>query len=371
MKVLQLSSAQSWRGGEQQLIYLQEELPKLGINSSIFCKKNSDLHAYCQNKNLPHTTFSGEKFTAIFQLANTCRKAKPQLLHAHDSHSHTTAWLALSLKLIDIPLVVSRRVDFPIGTNILSQKKYNHSAVKKIICVSKAIQKIIEPQIKEKTKLTVVHDGIDPQRFAKRQPYPLSEKEKKQGTIRKELNISEEQILIGNVAALAPHKDYPTFIKTAHLLLDRGIPAHFLLFGEDGGCQKEIEQRIARSPYRKRFHLMGFRKDISLLLPELDLFLFTSKTEGLGSTLLDAMYCGVPIASTSAGGIPEIVQHEKNGLLAPPRNARKLALQAERILLDKKLSKRLVEQGKQQVSLFSKTAMSQKTAEIYGQIAAK
>jgi len=365
MKILQLSSAESWRGGEQQLSYLQEELMDSGISSMVFCKKNSALHTYCKTNQIPHETFSGGKFAAVVQLAGVCRKAKPQLLHAHDSHSHTIAWLAQQLKLIDTPLVVSRRVDFPIGKNALSLKKYNHPSVKKIICVSKAIQKIVEPKIEKKEKLCVIHDGIDFQRFAERQPYPLSEAEKKEGLLRKELHIDKSSFLLGKVAALAPHKDYPTFIKTAELLLQKGIPAHFLLFGHDGGCKREIEQLIAGSPYRKRFHLMGFRQDIHLLLPELDIFLFTSKTEGLGSSLLDAMYCGIPIVSTSAGGIPEIVQHEKNGLLATVGNTTELALQVERLIQDKELTKKLIKNGKQRVLHFTKTAMAQKTTRIY------
>ncbi len=371
MKVLHLSSAVTWRGGEQQLAYLLEELPSRQVQNAVLCPQKSPLHEYCLKHGIPHETFKPKpfkKWNGLLALKRACQKEKPALLHAHDSHSHSIAWLAHETKVIQTPLVISRRVDFPIGGNRLSRKKYNHPSLQKIICVSEAIRKIIAPQIKDPKKICVVHDGMDPARFAtdeSRPSYPLSPQQKKQGRLRQSLGIPEEHFLIGKVAALAPHKDYPTFVKTAELLLRENLPAHFLLIGRDDGCQREIEQLIAQSRQPERFHLLGFRNDIPYILPELDLFLFTSKTEGLGSSLLDALYCGVPIVSTAAGGIPEIIQHEKNGLLAPVGDATSLARSVKRLLEEPALRNKLVKQGRETVKAFSKAEMARKTVEVY------
>ena len=71
--------------------------------------------------------------------------------------------------------------------------------------------------------------------------------------------------------------------------------------------------------------MTGFRKDIPKILPELDIFLFSSKTEGLGTSLLDAFACQVPVVATNAGGVPELIIHEKTGLLSPTKDPQSLA----------------------------------------------
>ena len=68
----------------------------------------------------------------------------------------------------------------------------------------------------------------------------------------------------------------------------------------------------------------GFQKDVGPFLKGFDVFVLTSKTEGLGTSLLDAQAAGIPCVATSAGGIPEIIQHNQNGLLVPPGNPEKL-----------------------------------------------
>ncbi len=326
------------------------------------------MEEYCIKHGVKHSTFASGpfgKWGSLPALKRFCQIEKPDLLHAHDSHSHSMAWLAHLSGRVKTPFVISRRVDFPIGGNFFSKKKYNHPALKKIICVSRAIREIIAPAIKDQQKICVVHDGMDPARFAERQPYPLSEKQKKNGRLRSSLNIPKEDLLIGNVAALAPHKDYPTFVQTAQLLIQRGLRAHFLLIGADDGCQEKIEQLIAQTQAPGRFHLLGFRKDIPYILPELDALLFTSKTEGLGSSLLDALYCGVPVVSTAAGGIPEIIQHEKNGLLAPVGDAPALARLLERLFNEPALQTQLVKKGRERALAFTKSKMAEATKREY------
>ncbi len=358
MKVLQLSSTHTWRGGEQQLAYLAETLHQQGISAPIVCPEKSALAAYAQKRKLDVLCYRKPfgKWSAIAQLASICRKARPDLIHLHDSHAHTIAWLAHVVRLINTPLIVSRRVDFPVGNHLLSRKKYNHPAIRKIICVSHAIRKIISPAIREKEKLCVIHDGLDFSRF---------ENSKKTGKFKKELGLPDEAFLIGNVAALAPHKDYPTFVRTAILLLKKGYPFHFAIVGADGGCQTQVEQLIKNSGFSQRFHLTGFRQDIPEILPDLDLFLFTSKTEGLGSSLLDALYCKVPVVATAAGGIPEIIRHEKNGLLCPVGDVKSIAAAVERLFSEPSLRNRLIFEGKKQVQAFSVEAMAAQTAEAY------
>jgi len=357
MKVLHFSSAQTWRGGEQQIAYLFEELEKLGVQQWIFCRKGSKLAAHCLFKNWPHFTYwKGFSINPIigFQLKKLCTQLSVDLVHLHDSHSHTFAYMS-ALIGNQTPYILSRRVDFPVKRTMLSRKKYNHPSIKTIISVSHKVQDILAPAIGDPTTLKVVHSGIDLSKF----------KYENTKILRKEFGIPDTTSIIANVAAIAPHKDYFTFVDTAAILLQKQTNFHFFIIGADGGEGTDIQAYIAKKELQAFITLIGFRKDIPQILPEVDVFLFTSKEEGLGTSVLDAMACGVPIVSTDAGGIPEMIRHQKNGLLASVGDSQQLAKHVETILTQKEMTNQFIKNGEEVVRSFDKIETAKKTYHIY------
>ncbi|MFK7978475.1 MAG: glycosyltransferase family 4 protein [Saprospiraceae bacterium] len=362
MKILHFSSAKTWRGGEQQIAYLYEELHKQQIQQWIFCAKGGALARYCQRQNIPHFTYQ-KRFSinplVAYQFKKLSKELKIDLAHLHDSHSHTYGYISAILGN-SIPFVLSRRVDFPVKDNWLSYQKYNHPSIKKILSVSNYVQRILAPAIKDQSKLQVVHSGVDTTRF----------KYTKQHILRKAYNILDKTKIIANVAAIAPHKDYFTFVDTAAILLKKPNENRyqFLIIGADGGEAEQIKRYIQEKGLSKQIILTGFRKDIPQILPEVDVFLFTSKEEGLGTSVIDALACGIPIVATKAGGIPEIIQDGKNGFLAPIKNAAQLAEKVEQLLLNPMTRKQFVENGKTTVLQFSKESTARKTLVVYEKI---
>ncbi len=360
MNILHFSSAITWRGGEQQIAYLFEELALLEIKQWVFCVKNGALAQYCKTKNIPHITYT-KRFSVnpavSWQLKKTVARLKIDLVHIHDSHSHTFSYISTYLRN-KVPFVLSRRVDFPVQKTYWSRKKYNHSSIKKIISVSKHVQQVLAPAISDKSKLQVIHSGIDTERFA----FDKSQ------TLRKQYNLPKSVKIIANIAAIAPHKDYFTFVDTATLLTQSENKLKFFVIGADGGEEAAIKNYVLQKGLKKHFIFTGFLKNIPALLPDIDLLLITSKEEGLGTSILDALACGVPVVATTAGGIPEIINHEKNGLLAPVKDAAALAQSVKRLLNDKTLRNQLSKAGKVTASKFSKTIMASKTYAAYSTI---
>lgn len=357
MKILHFSSAKTWRGGEQQIAYLQEELDEKGIQQWIFCVADSALANYCQKNGIVYFTYKKRFSTNLlvaYQLKKLCVELKIDLVHLHDSHSHTFAYISALLGN-KIPFILSRRVDFPVKNSWLSYQKYNHSSIKKILSVSHNVQQILAPTIKAKGKLAVVHSGIDLNRF----------KYKNEGILRKEFGIDKETRLIGNVAAIAPHKDYFTFIETAEKLIKEYAKIKFFVIGADGGEQQAVEKYISEKQLDNYFIFTGFRNDIPQILPELDIFLFTSKEEGLGTSVIDALASGVPVVATAAGGIPEIIDSAENGLLSDIGDSASLAKNVQQILEKPLLKKKLVENGLKKAQQFSKKVMAEKTLIAY------
>ncbi len=258
-----------------------------------------------------------------------------------------------------MPIFVHRRVDFPVGKNRLSSWKYNHPAIHRIICVSDFIKQVISPEIRRPEKLAVVHSGIDLGRFYN------SGNLLKTNRLRSEFKFPKNHYLIANVAALAPHKDYITFLETAEKLVKLGFPAVFLAIGGDGGEEEKLRYLIQKKALQNRVLLTGFRNDINEILPELDLLLFTSKTEGLGTTLLDAFACKVPVVASKAGGIPELVENGRTGLLCKAGDADGFAAAVRNLLSDHGLKSKTIENAYQKAQHFTKEKMAAAILEIY------
>lgn len=369
IRVAHVSTALSWRGGEQQVFYLAEELAKIGgIAQWVFCAKGSVMAQRCHEAGLPYQVCTkGWSFNPFFahSLAVFCRKNRLDLLHLHDPHAHNFAVLSADIWGNTTPFVLSRRVDFVPKNNRYTHYKYNHTAIKKIVCVSESIRRVMLPHIEQAEKLEVIYSGIDLDRFA-----PKNEKWPSMGSIgilRRQYNLSADTLLVGNVAALAPHKDYYTFLDTARLLLANGFKARFLLIGE-GGERVALAQYAAAIGVADHVIFTGFRTDIAQILPELDLMLVTSVEEGLGTSVLDAFVAGVPVVATQAGGLRELVQHQINGLNAPIKDAQNLAICTARLLVDGALRKKLTEQARLYVQDFSKEKTAQKTLALYKNI---
>jgi len=362
MKVLHLSSEKSWRGGEQQMAYLVEELQQSGVGQTVAVRKNSAFEKWCVEKKIPSVSlgFSNDfDLTSALQLKNYCQNIHADLIHLHSSRSHGIAVLAAALGN-KTPMVLSRRVDFALKSNMFSQWKYNHPAIKKIICVSDKIREIVSASTRDPGRCVTVYDGIDLDRFAGKG---------KRGIIRKELKIPENTTLIGNIAAIAPHKDYFTFLDTVKILSQK-INAKYLVAGE-GPLRGQVEEKIADMKLEHDVFILGFRNDLENVFADLDLLLYTSKEEGLGSTILDAMAYGLPVVATTAGGIPEIVKNDFNGLTAPAGNPAALSEQVLKMMSDDTLRKKFIENGKTFVKDFSKARMAALTLEIYQEVLSK
>lgn len=356
-----MSSEEGWRGGEQQLAYLLDDLSLRQVKNVLAIRGGSRLESYSRQRQIPYHIVkfsnSADMLSAV-KVYKICRAERIDLIHLHSSKAHGVAVLS-TLCGNRLPMVLSRRVAFLPGSNVFSKWKYNNGQIKKILCVSQKIRTIMQRYVRDGAKCVTVYSGIDLNRFNNIQPARTK--------LVEEFNLDAERAIIGTVGAVDAAKDHFTFVDTIEKLIAQGAKVQGLIIGH-GPLASVLSEYIEAKNLSPYIRLAGQRNDVVNLFPSLDFFLMTSKEEGLGTSILDAFLARVPVIATDAGGIPEIVRNLETGMLAPVGDATKLSGHIDRLLNDPNLRTTLVEQAFRFVQGFSREQTSSQTLKIYQEV---
>ena len=150
------------------------------------------------------------------------------------------------------------------------------------------------------------------------------------------------------VANFFPYKGHMEFISAASIIAEKTPRVTFLLVG-DGKLRPEIERKIAELGMTEKFILLGTRTDASDIMGLSDVVALSSHEEGFPNVVLEAMAAGRPVVATRVGGVPEIVEDEKTGLLVPPRDPEKLAEGIMRLLVNRREAEEMGKRGLEKV----------------------
>jgi glycosyltransferase involved in cell wall biosynthesis len=356
--ILHLNTASSWRGGERQSLFLAEGLKKRNIPQIIVGVPGSELEKRAKdNFTFIPLKMRGEwDISSVLSLIKIIKNNNIKLIHTHTARAHTIALIAKYL-YPNFSLVVSRRVDFHINKNIFSKMKYTSSLVDLFLTVSNKIKDILIEDGVDPEKIITVYSGIDPLPF----------KTKKSIThLKKEFSIPPKTTVIGNVAALVDHKDQETLIK-AVALLPSSLKYKLLIVGE-GELEAHLKSIVKALNLEDKVVFTGFRTDIPDLLRLFHIFALTSKEEGLGTSVLDAMMCQLPLVVTKGGGIPEMVDHEKGGYIAEVKDIIKIYEYLQILIKDSSLRKQLGTYNGSAVKKFFINATIEKTIYVYSSL---
>jgi glycosyltransferase involved in cell wall biosynthesis len=332
---LHVNTERTWRGGEQQTLYLLQGLARRGHPVLLCAQAGSPLaeraRAACIETAALRMHGEADPL-AVLRLLRLMKRRQPDVVHYHTSHAHTlAAAAALFLGRGRPRTILTRRVDFSIYRHSffgLNGLKYR--LVDRIVAISDAVRQVLLADGIAAERIEVVPSGIDPGRFAGAELHDL----------RREFALPPETRVILNVAYLADHKGQCYLIEAAPRIL-REFPAAAFFFVGEGELRRTLSELATSLGVGGRVFFTGFRDDVSAILRGADIYVMPSHLEGLGTSVLDALSSGLPVVAARAGGIPEMIEDGVNGLLVPPRDAGALAAAVVRLLSQPEESARL------------------------------
>lgn len=310
-----VDTGRGWRGGQSQVLNTITGLRAAGHRAVLVAHPQGELFRRMQQGHdlLPLASKSDVDLSAAWSLSRLLKRLHPDIIHAHDPHAVSMAATALSMIGDPGPaLVASRRAGFRVAHNSFSRWKY--SQVDCFIASCDAVGQLLVADGIASDRIRIVHDGVDVERISQLQP----------ANVHAELYLPTHAPIVGNVAALAPHKGHQHLIDAAALVV-RDVPdARFVIVG-DGEQREPLARQIRDKHLERHVFLAGFRNDVLELMRGFDLFAAAPIHEGMCLALVDAMAAGKPAVATRAGGIPEVMLDGITGYLVEPRDHEALA----------------------------------------------
>ena len=288
--ICHVNLANGFRGGERQTMLLIKSLSERGFKQKLIARNNSELSSRCQSIDdldvIEANLFSFDAFS---------KASDKTLIHFHDSRSFPIFSIYSLFRTLNY--IYTRRVERMPKVNFISKKIYTDA--RKIICLSSLIERSIKASFGDEIDLRIIpsasanfsHDSLESSR------------------IREEI---KQKFIVGHIGELDDsHKGQSDIIKLARESKNKEHDIGFLMVGS-GRDESKFKKA---SEDLDNVYFAGQVENIGDYLNAFDLFIFPSRHEGLGSTLLDAIDFGLPVIARDVGGIPDIIEHGKNGYL--------------------------------------------------------
>ncbi|HTA15994.1 MAG TPA: glycosyltransferase [Solirubrobacteraceae bacterium] len=289
-------------------------------------------------------------------LVSLLRRERFDVIHAHMFGSN--AWGAVLGRLCRLPVVIAHEHNWSFAGSPARRLVDRHVIARlatRFVTVSDAARhRMIELERIDPGKIVVLPTAYVPHRVAGAGA----------GDLRAELGLGPRARIVVVAASLRPEKALEVLV-AAHDRLARDCADVHLVIAGEGRCRPALERQIAGLGHGSSVHLLGARHDVGALLGAADVGALSSDWEGMPLFLLECMTVGVPVTATSVGGIPELVEHDRTGLLVPPRDPAALAGAISALLEDPARSRRLAAAAATRVQDLTIEAVALRFAEFY------
>lgn len=349
--ILHVDGGRYWGGGQNQVRLLMRELARAGVRQLCLCPEGSPLQDRLRAEGLPVAAIHWRRGSdpAAF-LAIARHLGGWDLIHCHDAHALQLA--LLPARLAGRPIIGVRRVCF-------RTRRLKWNLATRVVAISGPVRRtLVESGVRE-GRIRTIYSGVDLEELA---VLPAAEP-----SLRGQLGLAPEVFLAGNIGTLLEFKNQVLIPAAA-----AAAPAvQWVIIGE-GPERGRIEAAIASHEVAERVHLTGRLPDARRYLSELDVFVFTSNDEALGTSLLDAMGRGIPVVAAADAGPAEVLKpvHADTGAsLYRPDDPGALAAAVERVRGDTALAERMVARQRERLQDYRIQKTAAAVLDLYREIA--
>ena len=360
MRIMHLEFGRHLYGGARQVCYLIEGLDAEGVENVLVCARGSEIADAMDAGEVEALPTGGDLDLRVAgPLRKLIARHAPAIVHVHSRRGADTVggWCA---HRAGVPAVLTRRVDTR-EPALWARLKYKPYRV--VVAISSAVESEL-----------VNHVGLDPARVVKVAsavdaagyvPAAAAAARERLAAI---FGLPGEPILVGVIAQLIPRKGHELLLGSLREIFAHHPQVRVLCFGR-GRLRQALQREIDNRGFGTRVKLAGFRNDLADLIPGLHLLVHPARREGLGVAVLEALSAGVPVVASDAGGLTDIIEQERHGLLFESGNARALRDAVMRMLDDSELRRRCARNGRMHVeSEFSVQRMSRRYLEVYNRV---
>jgi len=321
-----LSTARSWRGGENQIWLLAKGLLARGQKVLVLAPEGAPLHERCAAAGIPTrvlTLRGSVDPLGTLRLYRLLRKERPDVLHLHDGHAVLAGQIAArGMKREDLRVVVHRRTVFAL------RGKWKYSGrVDRVIAISSAVKDQCVAAGLAENQIRVVFSGLE---------FPAPADREAAAEFRARLKISPDDFVIAHAAALTSEKRQIDMIRAVAAVNEKlkaeSRPGVHLVLAGTGDQEQVLHHEAKACGQESNIHFIGFAKDLRPLWASSTIAFYASEAEGLCTALIEAQGAGLPALITRAGGMVEVVEDGISGLIVEIGDVPKMAAAIQSLL---------------------------------------
>lgn len=360
MKILQISSAASFGGGERYVADLANSLAARGHDVYAVLRPQSPLigHLKLERERIKTLPLRNAlDVPSAHELARFAARHRIEIVHAHMARDYSLAAYA-ARRNRQAKFIVTRHVLFQMN------RLHRHTLARahRVIAVSNAVARELRLQrVVSDGQLAVVPNGVDVERFAvafDRAQFLQS------------IGLPPNVPLVGSIGELRTLKRHDDFIRAAARVLSQFPETHFVLAGVDtshsSAVHKHLEQLVVETGLKERFRFLGWVEDAEKLLSAIDVFVSASETESFGLAIAEAMAAGTAVVATATEGAREVIDDQETGLLVPIGDVTRIADSIALLLSDGERRRQIATRARNAVNArFSLKRMVDEIEQIY------
>jgi glycosyltransferase involved in cell wall biosynthesis len=290
-------------------------------------------------------------------LAMLLKLGRFDVVHAHMFGSNV--WGTVLGKLCNVPVIIAHEHNWSYTGELMRRTIDRH-------VIARYATRFVAVSESNRTRMIKL-EGIPAEKVLVLPTAYIPHRETNPTDIRAELGLAPDARIIGVAATLRVEKALEVMISAVAQVVQRFPDAHLVIAG-DGPQREALEAQVATMGLAGHVHFLGERRDVTPILQTVDVGALSSDWEGMPLFVLECMATFTPVVATNVGGLPEVVEHDRTGLLVPPRDPAALAQAIGALLADPERGRRLAEGAAERMHAFTIDAVAHRFADLYEQL---